>query len=102
MEQLRNGEGEGGATTPAPALFSLLPPCLTPGPRMSGQPSVLQAWNGSWIQESGYYLARLSSGFLQSAQVMGVAKQMNTNEKGICFARKIKFIVSFQGKATGT
>lgn len=29
---------------------------------------------------------------------MGVAKQMNTNEKGICFAREVKFIRRFQGR----
>lgn len=31
---------------------------------------------------------------------MGAVKQMNTNEKDICFAREIKFIRSLQGKAT--
>lgn len=30
---------------------------------------------------------------------MGVAKRMNTNEKGICFAREIKFISRLQGNA---
>lgn len=30
---------------------------------------------------------------------MGAVKQMNTNEKGICFAREIKFISRLQGKA---
>lgn len=29
---------------------------------------------------------------------MGVVKQMNTNEKGICFAREVKFIRRFQGR----
>ena len=30
---------------------------------------------------------------------MGAVKQMNTNEKGVCFAREIKFISRLQGKA---
>lgn len=30
---------------------------------------------------------------------MGAAERMNTNEKGICFAREIKFISRLQGNA---